>query len=118
MERYVIMKFRPGTEDSFLEIFNANKEKIAAFEGCTYLELRRSVQHPSWFMTYSLWDEEKFLDRYRYSDLFKIVWGKVKPLFADEARAVSVWPEKEEDALKRENFLQPFGEWSTVWKNN
>jgi (4S)-4-hydroxy-5-phosphonooxypentane-2,3-dione isomerase len=108
MERYVIMKFKTECVEEFLSIFEANKNKIAAFEGCTFLELRQSKSRPNWMMTFSLWDDEKFLNMYRNSALFKSVWDSVKPLFEADAEALSIWPEKKGEEKKREEFLAKF----------
>jgi quinol monooxygenase YgiN len=117
MERFVIMRFQKGKEKEFLSIFNENKTAIAGFGGCTYLELRRSRKHPGWFMTFSLWNDQKYLDLYRNSQLFKLVWGKVKPLFEKEAEAVSIWPESADAEEKKQNFVSAFGEWDLVWSS-
>lgn len=109
------MKFKSGNEKKFLEIFNERKKAIAGFEGCSYLELRRSKAHGNWFMTFSIWNDEKNLDQYRFSDLFKVVWASVKPLFEANAEALSVWPETEGDDLKSKNFVREFGNWEVVW---
>jgi heme-degrading monooxygenase HmoA len=41
-------------------------------------------------MTYSLWDDEDSLNRYRHSDFFKQTWTTTKQLFAQKAEAVSL----------------------------
>jgi len=88
--RIVKMTFREDEVETFLENFNANKQSIRNFTGCTHLELLKDKNHPSLFFTYSYWEKEEDLENYRNSDLFKGVWSKVKPLFSEPAEAWSV----------------------------
>lgn len=84
------MTFAPGNENKFLEVFNASKEKIRAFEGCEKLELLRDVNSPNIFFTHSHWQSENNLSAYRHSDLFNETWAKTKPLFEKSAEAWSL----------------------------
>ena len=82
------MNLLPGTEGQFLDIFDTVKKQIRASEGCLGLEVLRSVEEGSvsvW--TISLWENEKALDQYRSSPLFKETWSAVKPLFSGKAKA-------------------------------
>lgn len=88
--RIVKMSFNPNKTDEFLENFNNNKLKIRAFEGCNFLELYRDKNNTNVFFTYSYWDSEDDLERYRHSPLFKSVWAKTKPLFNAKPEAWSV----------------------------
>jgi quinol monooxygenase YgiN len=88
--RVVKMTFRENEVENFLKIFNSSKHKIQNFEGCTHLELWRDKNSPSIFFTYSHWQNELFLEKYRQSDLFKNVWNQTKILFADSPQAWSV----------------------------
>ncbi|MFN8278442.1 MAG: antibiotic biosynthesis monooxygenase family protein [Chitinophagales bacterium] len=87
MIRIVKMTFQPGTEAQFLSIFESRRERIAGFPGCTGVKLLRSG---SVFFTYSHWQGEADLARYRASELFQETWALVKPLFAQKAEAWSV----------------------------
>ncbi|HEY1038104.1 MAG TPA: antibiotic biosynthesis monooxygenase family protein [Bacteroidia bacterium] len=88
--RIVKMTFVPERVSEFLEVFDANKERIAGFEGCTHLKLLHDINDPSIFFTYSHWDSVEHLNKYRDSDLFAGVWNQTKILFAAKAEAWSV----------------------------
>lgn len=88
--RIVKMSFDTKHIDVFLANFNANKEAIRAFNGCEFLELYRDKSNTNVFFTYSYWDSEDDLEKYRHSDLFKNVWANTKPLFNAKPEAWSV----------------------------
>ena len=88
--RIVKMNFKDSKIDTFLDNFNSNKEKIRNFKGCNLLELYRDKNNSSTFFTYSYWESEQDLERYRKSELFKSVWAKTKVLFNDKPEAWSV----------------------------
>lgn len=84
------MGFKPTEIETFLKNFEANKERIRAFEGCEFLELYQDKHNSNIFFTYSYWKDEDALNNYRHSDLFKSVWAKTKPLFNIKPEAWSV----------------------------
>lgn len=88
--RIVKMTFKTENISSFEEVFAKNKETIANFEGCTFLELYQDKKNAAIFFTYSHWEEERFLNDYRDSDFFKTVWSQTKVLFADKPEAWSL----------------------------
>lgn len=88
--RIVRMHFTEAGVEEFLQIFNANKEAIRNFEGCTHLQLLRDVNDPTTYTTLSHWQDEKYLNQYRKSELFGKVWGQVKTLFAERSQAFSL----------------------------
>ena len=88
--RIVKMTFKEEAVETFLKNFHNNKNAIRNFEGCRFLELYRDRQQPNIFFTYSYWDAQTDLERYRSSELFKTVWTKTKPLFSDRPEAWSV----------------------------
>ncbi len=88
--RIVKMSFQENKVEAFVENFHKNKESIRNFEGCSFLELYRDKQHSNIFFTYSFWENEEDLERYRHSDLFKEVWTFTKALFNDNPLAWSV----------------------------
>jgi quinol monooxygenase YgiN len=90
MIRVVKMSFHSENVDKFLAIFNENKKKIRAFDGCQHLELWRDIQNEHVFFTYSHWEHSSNLEQYRNSALFKDVWNKTKILFNDKPQAWSV----------------------------
>ena len=84
------MSFEPSKTDAFLEIFNASKTKIAAFEGCRSVELLQDYDSDNIFYTYSVWDSNADLENYRHSELFKGVWTRTRALFNDKPKAYSL----------------------------
>lgn len=88
--RIVKMIFAPQETESFLELFDRNKEKIRGFEGCDHLELYRDKNEQNTFFTYSYWRDEDALENYRHSPLFKEVWQETKSKFAGKPEAWSV----------------------------
>jgi quinol monooxygenase YgiN len=90
INRIVRMSFRPEEVENFLKVFEASKEKIAAFEGCEGLNLLRDSKQTNVLFTYSYWRDETCLNHYRYSELFKDTWSKTKVLFNEKAQAWSL----------------------------
>ncbi|WP_459211612.1 putative quinol monooxygenase [Aquimarina rhabdastrellae] len=88
--RIVKMGFVPEEIDNFLAVFDASKEKIRHFEGCTHLQLLRDEHHSHQFFTYSHWKSEEALNKYRHSALFKEVWAETKSKFNQKPEAWSV----------------------------
>lgn len=88
--RIVRMHFTAAGVEEFLQIFNANKEAIRNFEGCSHLELLKDAGDPTVFTTLSYWKDEHCLEQYRKSELFGSVWGRVKTLFASRSQAFSL----------------------------
>ena len=88
--RIVKMEFEKTNVDTFLEMFNLNRSKIAGFEGCLGVELHSSMDAPNIFYTYSTWKSEQDLEMYRHSDLFKQIWGNTKVLFSNKPEAWSL----------------------------
>lgn len=88
--RIVRMHFTEAGVDEFLQIFNTNKEAIRNFEGCTHLQLLKDLNDPNTYTTLSHWNTEESLNRYRKSELFSNVWGRVKTLFSERSQAFSL----------------------------
>ena len=108
IERFVIMKFKPESNEEFLRLFDEKREKISSFQGCSHLELKYSVQHKNWYMTYSIWENESALNQYRESELFGSVWKKVKILFNAPPEAISINLSNESDLQKKIEFIAKF----------
>lgn len=88
IKRIVMMELRPGTEDSFIDIFNLVKTQIRMQSGCQGLELLNSTDNQSpCIWTISIWQSVDDLETYRSSALFQKTWQEVKPLFAGKAKA-------------------------------
>jgi len=88
--RIVKMRFNPSDCSIFQELFETRKAQIRSFEGCTHLELWRDITDPTIFFTYSIWQSQTSLDKYRFSEFFKNTWGLTRILFLDKAQAWSV----------------------------
>ena len=90
IKRIVKMEFEPENVSSFVNIFKTNKDIITTFDGCHSVELLRDINTQNIFFTYSIWDSESSLNKYRESNTFKNIWSKTKPLFSSKAKAWSV----------------------------
>jgi quinol monooxygenase YgiN len=88
VKRIVKLTFKPELVSEFEAIFKKYQDSIRCAEGCTHLELWQSNQHI--FFTYSWWEDEKYLEDYRQSELFAEVWPQTKKLFAQPAEAWTV----------------------------
>lgn len=88
--RIVKMHFAPESSADFLLIFEEMKRHISQSEGCLSLSLHRDIKNPDQFFTISTWLSDKNLNNYRQSELFKLTWARVKPLFAEPAAAWSL----------------------------
>ena len=90
MIRIVKMTFAPELVAEFEKLFDKNKTKIRAFEGCTHLQLLRDINQTNIFFTYSFWEHPDNLENYRNSQLFNEVWTATKKLFSAKPEAWSV----------------------------
>lgn len=97
INRIVCLSFQPEKVEQFLSVFEATKQRIAAFPGCQGLKLLRDVNNINVFFTYSLWDEAASLEAYRHSELFKETWAQTKILFNEKPQA---WSTEVADAVK------------------
>jgi len=88
--RIVRMTFDANKVDKFLAVFEESKLKIRTMKGCTHLELMQDYSLPNSFSTYSYWDCEADLNKYRNSAVFKDVWSRTKVLFSDKPIAFSL----------------------------
>ena len=88
--RIVKMTFSADKTDEFQVSFHNVKDKIIDFEGCELLELYRDKSDSNVFFTYSYWQSEEDLNRYRNSDFFKEVWSNTKKMFTKKPEAWSV----------------------------
>lgn len=90
IKRFVKMTFKPENIERFKDIFKASKDLISAMEGCLHVELLQDINNPCVFFTLSIWDDSKYLEAYRQSELFEGVWAKTKILFDAKPEAWSV----------------------------
>lgn len=90
--RLVKMTFREEEIEAFKALFEERKSLIRNFEGCTHLQLWQDHHNPAVFFTYSLWDSEEHLNRYRESHFFDDTWSLTKQKFAARPEAWTVAP--------------------------
>lgn len=88
--RIVKMSFKEDEIDNFLQIFELQKTFIASFEGCSYLSLLKDKNAKNVYFTYSYWEDEAALERYRNSDFFRNIWNEVKLKFNKQPEAWSL----------------------------
>lgn len=88
--RIVKMEFKNEYINDFQNMFDSVKDKIAGSEGCQHLELLNDISNPQIFFTYSIWKHEKYLEKYRQSELFSKVWSKTKTWFSKQPEAWSL----------------------------
>jgi heme-degrading monooxygenase HmoA len=88
--RIVKLTFQEDKITDFLNNFNEIKYQIRNFEGNKFLELYQDKQDARVFFTYSYWENELALEKYRKSALFNEVWSYTKTLFAEKPEAWSV----------------------------
>ena len=90
ISRIVKMTFVPEKVNEFIDVFNSSKNKIRHFEGCSKLKLLKQTNIDNVYFTYSYWESEKHLNKYRNSELFKSTWAKTKILFSAAPEAYSM----------------------------
>lgn len=89
IKRIVKMTFKPERVDDFLSVFAESGPRIRAFEGCAHVALLRCTDPDNVFFTYSFWESEAHLEKYRRSELFRDTWARTKVLFDDRPEAWS-----------------------------
>ena len=90
LKRIVRMEFDPDRVKDFLTLFDEVKEKISSQEGCRQLELCRDASMDNVYYTFSLWEKEEDLARYRNSEFFVKTWARTKVLFIGKPIAHSL----------------------------
>lgn len=83
------MSFKEENIAGFEALFEQSKNSIREFPGCRYVELLRDRKEPGCYFTYSHWDSEADLERYRQSDFFKKVWSRTREMLNSAAEAWS-----------------------------
>ena len=83
------MKFKKNKIDEFYFIFETVNNQISSFHGCNGMRLIYDKSDPSTIFTYSEWENNEALEKYRNSDLFLSIWPKVKLLFSEKPMAWS-----------------------------
>lgn len=89
LQRIVKMTFKPEHALDFESFFEEIKEQVGNQPGCLGVKLLRDEAHSGIYFTYSNWMSQEDLDAYRKTELFNVVWPKVKAWFADKPEAWS-----------------------------
>ena len=84
------MHFTEAGVEEFLQIFDKHKAAIRNFPGCSHLQLLKDADDATTYTTLSYWNDLQNLEKYRKSELFGQVWGRVKTLFAERSQAFSL----------------------------
>jgi quinol monooxygenase YgiN len=85
--RIVKLSFKDTEVANFLSFFDQTKEAVVQFPGCRGMKLLNDQNSPCIFFTYSQWESEEALENYRNSDLFQIIWPRLKIGFNQRAEA-------------------------------
>ena len=88
--RIVKMKFQLGYQQDFELLFEKVQPVISKFDGCMQVKLLKDANDDCTYFTYSIWQSEKHLNHYRFSEFFKDTWTATKKLFAAKAEAWSL----------------------------
>jgi quinol monooxygenase YgiN len=74
---------------------------VNQFENCHGMELLQSKEQKNIVFTYSYWENEVALEKYRNSETFKKVWSTIKPWFGNKTEAWTL--EKYFDGFENKN---------------
>ena len=88
--RIVKLEFQKDKVEEFLRFFDTIKHIVNEFPGCSGMKLYQDIDRPNIIMTYSHWDNQKSLNKYRDSEQFGKIWPKIKPWFCEKPEAWSV----------------------------
>ena len=88
--RIVKLHLQEEKVEDFLLLFDQVVTKVNGFPGCQKMYMLRDINNQSIFITHSLWDSEEDLNKYRDSELFKLIWPTIKPWFAEKPQAWSL----------------------------
>lgn len=88
--RIVKLEFEEDKIQDFLDFFDTIKHVVNEFPGCFGMKLYQDIDRPNIVMTYSHWDQEDSLNKYRNSEQFGQIWPTIKPWFKEKPQAWSV----------------------------
>ena len=88
--RIVKITLQQDKIEDFMQVFREVKDTIADFDGCHHVELLEDIHSPNVVFTYSICEDEHYLNLYRFSEFFKNTWDRSKKLFSKKAEAWSV----------------------------
>ena len=90
LKRIVKLSIQRNKRTQFIDLFHENQHLISSFDGCISVELVQDINANNIFFTYSLWENENALNKYRNSTLFKGIWSETKTFFCDKPEAWSL----------------------------
>ncbi|MFY0643716.1 MAG: antibiotic biosynthesis monooxygenase [Bacteroidia bacterium] len=88
--RIVKMHFKAEEVDNFKQFFNTIKDKIESMPGLLNLKLYQDDENEAILFTISSWLNDQYLEEYRNSELFGLVWPRTKALFEQRPEAWSL----------------------------
>ncbi|MBB3699107.1 antibiotic biosynthesis monooxygenase [Flammeovirga yaeyamensis] len=94
LHRFVRMSFQKDRINDFKKLFHEVQPTIESFEGCQSVQLLEDADAHTKVMTFSIWEDQEALDRYRDSEFFITTWRKTKVLFEEKAEAFSMFEVK------------------------
>ncbi len=90
VHRFVKLRFAPKHAAVITPLFEKIAPEVRNFEGCLHLEILFDIRDGGKVITYSHWESEAHLEKYRHSEVFKEFWAEIKPLFLRPAEAWSM----------------------------
>ena len=87
--RIVSLTIQKDLVEDFILFFRETEKTIRNFHGCLHLELLYDIAQPHKLVTYSHWQDEEALERYRASEIFREIWGQAKKYFSEKPLATS-----------------------------
>jgi quinol monooxygenase YgiN len=88
--RLVKLPIKQEKTTEFRNLFENIKDTIKGFDGCVHLELFAENTNSGVHFTYSIWESEHHLNKYRLSEFFKKTWATTKTMLADKPDAWSL----------------------------
>ncbi len=88
--RIVKLTFTLDKADEFETFFSEIKDRVAGQSGCNGVKLLKEIGETGVFFTYSSWNSVEDLNNYRNTEIFGMIWPKVKQWFAAKPEAWSV----------------------------
>lgn len=88
--RIVKMRFKQDKVSDFKNHFESVYNKVRHQPGCRLVLLYQDKKESNLFFTYSIWEKESDLNRYRNTAFFKKIWKETKQLFDGKPEAWSV----------------------------
>jgi len=79
--RIVKMIIEESKCENFADFTDSIANTIQGFEGCRHLKILQEINKRNVFFSYSIWETEEYLNKYRGSEFFKATWSKAKEMF-------------------------------------